>query len=62
MHLLFLRFFDPETNKFTKTSAGSKNSVLSKYFQESTVQAFRWVPLPQLFVCLLGVDLCGPWF
>ena len=32
MHLLFLRFFDPETNKFTKTSAGSKNSVLSRTF------------------------------
>jgi len=26
------RFFDPETNKFTKTSAGSKNTVLSRTF------------------------------
>ncbi|XP_056460656.1 elongation factor 2 [Gadus chalcogrammus] len=26
------RFFDPETNKFTKTCAGSKNTVLSRTF------------------------------
>ena len=32
MHLLFSRFFDPETNKFTKTCSGSKNTVLSRTF------------------------------
>ena len=41
----------------------SKDSVLSKYFQESTVKAFRWVLLPQLLVeNMLGVNPCGPWF